>query len=286
MRWIPFVLTLPLAAGCGRASPDGAPDSDPGVDAAVDGPGTDGTPAEQSLVYAHSGQTLYRIETSDLEVIEIGPFGAAVGTASITDIAIDKDGRMIGVSLRKIFEIDEATGTATELQEFTGADGFTSLSFVPVDPEDPDSAERLIAANDQGEVFEIDPETGDATMVGAYGMHGDQQIRSSGDIVSIRGYGTLATVTLGDTLTDPDFLALIDTTTWQATVIGTAGTGYDRIFGLGFWGGTIFGFVDDVGEGRGELVTIDRTTGVASPAVISPFRWYGAGVTTTAPIVD
>jgi predicted small lipoprotein YifL len=279
------ILSLVSLAACGRASP-GAPDGGPGVDAEVD-PGPDAEVPDYSRVYAHSGQDLYRIDTTDLEVILVGPFGAATGTASITDIAIDKDDRMLGVTLGAIFEIDETTGTATHLADFTGADGFTSLSFVPVDPADPDSAEELIAANDQGAVFRIDPTTGAAEQVGSYGTHEGMTIRSSGDIVSVRGFGTLATVTLGDTLTDPDYLAWVDPTTWTATPIGTAGAGYDRIFGLGFWQGQIYGFIDDgAGAGTGSLVTIDPTTGTSTHVDTRLFRWYGAGVTTDAPIVD
>lgn len=287
MRRTLFLLMI-AASGCGRAAPadpDSGVDGAPGVDSE---PRPDGTGADYSRVYAHSGTTLYRIETSNLEVIEVGPFGAATGTQSITDIAIDRDDRMIGVSLDAIYEIDETTGTATHLADFAaGVDGFTSLSFVPVDPDDDQSAERLVAANDQGAVFEIDPVTGAATQIGSYGMSGADPIRSSGDIVSVRGFGTLATVTIGLPLTEPDHLAWIDPVTWEATIIGAGSTGYDRIFGLGFWGGTIFGFVDDgSAAGTGQMVTIDPTTGVATPATSAAFRWYGAGVTTDAPIVN
>lgn len=278
------LLTIGLAA-CGPPATPGDPDGATGVDAEVEGP--DARPADYSRVYAHSGQDLYRIDTTDLEVILVGPFGAAIGALSITDIAIDKDDRMIGVTLNAIYEIDENTGTATHLADFTGVDGFTSLSFVPLDPDDLESAEELIAANDQGAVYRIDPETGSSTLIGSYGSHQGMLIRSSGDIVSVRGFGTLATVTIGDTLTDDDFLAWIDTETWQATPIGTASAGYDKIFGLGFWRGEIYGFIDDgATAGTGSLVTIDPTTGTSTHVDTRLFRWYGAGVTTDAPIVD
>jgi hypothetical protein len=278
-----------LLAACGRSTTPDDPDaqpSDPDADVRPDS-----SVQDFSEVYAHSGTQLYRIDTQDLEVLPVGAFGTALGTASMTDIAVDKDGRMIGVSLSRIFSIDPGTGVATELAMFEEGGGFTSLSFVPVDPANPDSAERLVAADDQGAVFEVtydlQAQTAAATQLGSYGMSDGTLIRSSGDIVSVRGVGTLATVTIGDTLTDDDFLAWIDTSTWEATPIGTASTGYDKIFGLGYWGGTIFGFVDNSpGAQTGSLVTIDIDTGVATPAVNSAFRWYGAGVTTKAPIVD
>jgi hypothetical protein len=285
MRRLPLLVLL-LSSACGRAeSGDDAPDANVvEPDAEEDGPDAD--PTEFSRVYAHSGQNLYRIDTADLDIILVGPFNT--GGPSITDIAVDKDDVMIGVSLGKIWSIDPATGAATEIADFDGDDeNLTSLSFVPLDPEDPDGVERLVAAGDQGNVYEVNTTTGATTLLGNYGLDGGVQIRSSGDIVSVRGVGTLATVTIGDTLVDDDFLATIDTTTWAATKVGTASTGYDKIFGLGYWGGTIFGFVDDSpGAQTGTMITIDPVTGVGTPAQSSAFRWFGAGVATDAPIVD
>lgn len=283
MRW-PLLLTL--LAACGRSSGGDAPDA-AGADASTPDADNspDADPSEFSRVYAHSGQNLYRIDTSNLDVIEIGPFNT--GGPSITDIAVDKNDVMLGVSLSKIWDIDTGTGAATEKATFQGSGNLTSLSFVPVDPDNPDSDERLVTATDQGDVYEINPETGVETLLGNYGMHQGEQIRSSGDIVSVRGLGTFATVTVTDALSDPDLLAEIDTDTWDATPIGTATTGYDKVFGLGYWGGTFFGFVDNSpGEETGTMITIDSTTGVGTPATTSQFRWYGAGVTTDAPIVD
>ncbi len=282
MRWLPL-LTL-LAAACGRdpiASPDaagadaGAPDADLGPDSEI---------STESLVYAHSGPDLYRIDTNNLDVIHIGAFGGN----NLTDIAVDKDGGMVGVSFGKLWSIDPGTGVATEIAAFDGqSDSLTSLSYVPVDPNDPDSAERLVTAGKSGDVYEVDPTTGAATVIGNYGLSNGMQICSSGDIVSVRGLGTLATVTVGcPVFTGLDYLATVDPTTWEVTLIGTESTGFDKIFGLGFWGGTIFGFVDAEGPDTGTMITIDPVTGVGTPAVSSTFDWYGAGVTTVAPIVD
>jgi hypothetical protein len=283
---LPILLSLPLAAACSRGSGSDAPDATGVEPDAEDGP--DGMlPEGASRVYAHSGTNLYRIETSNLDVVLVGPFGAALGNASMTDIAVDKDDHMVGVSLGDIYSINADTGAATLLVEFQGEGSLSSLSYVPVDPAAPDGAERLVTATDAGDVYEINPQSGAATLLGNYGMSNGEIIRSSGDIVSVRGLGTLATVTIGLPFTNEDFLATIDTTTWAATIIGTEGTGYDKIFGLGYWGGTIFGFVDNApGATTGSLITIDPVTGIGTPAQVSNFRWYGAGVTTNAPIVD
>lgn len=239
-----------------------------------------------SRLYAQSGLNLYRIDTASSDATLVGPFDT--GGAAITDIAIDKNDLAVGVSLAKIWSIRLDTGAATEIAAFDGAsEGLTSLSFVPLDDTDPGSAERLVAAGNAGNVYEVDRVTGATTVLGNYGLSGGSQIRSAGDIVSVHGLGTFATVTIGDTAADPDFLATIDTLTWEATPIGLASTGFDRLLGLGFWAGAFFGFVDDgAGAGTGTMITIDPVTGVGTPVLTLPVRWSGAGVATDAPLVE
>jgi hypothetical protein len=286
-------LALPLLAviACGpppEDAPVDAPVADPDAEPPApdaEPPGPDAMPVDFSLVYAHSGQALYRLDTSSLAPVEIGPF-LNTGTQSITDIAVDKNDVMLGVTLDKIYTIDTATGEATLLRQLdAGVPNLTSLSFVPVDLDDPDSAEILVAAADDGTVLQIDPADGTATQIGSYGMAGADIIRSSGDIVAVRGLGIFATVNVGADVTLPDHLASIDPTTWAATPIGT-GTSNDRIFGVGFWRGTVYGFVD-LGNGvGGAIITIDRVTGTSTIVDQGTIRWFGAGVTTNAPVVD
>jgi hypothetical protein len=281
------LLFLLLAMGaCGPSGRGDGDDDDIRIDARADARtdagGPDAEEADFSKVYAHSGQILYRLDTSTLMPVEIGPFG--LGAPSITDIAVDKDDRMIGITLNDIYRIDTRTGAATLLSTLAaGVPNLTSLSFVPTDLQNPDSAERLVAATDQGTVLEINPATGATSDLGAYGNAAGGLIRSSGDIVAISGAGIFATVTIGDTLTDPDYLASINPATWQATPLGI-GTGYDRIFGLGYWRGKVFGFVDRNANG-GAIVEINPSTGAATMINAGAVRWYGAGVTTDAPII-
>ncbi len=268
-----------LLAACGASAV--ADDEPAGIDARVDAPTSDATDLDFSKVYAHSGTVLYRLDTTTLLPVEIGPFNT--GNQSITDIAVDKNDRMLGVSLDNIYEINPATGAATFITAYAGTANLTSLSFVPLDLQNPDSAERLVAATDQGTVLEINPTTGAVTQLGAYGMVGTQLIRSSGDIVAVSGFGILATVTLGNTLSDPDYLAQINPTTWAATPLGT-GTTYDKIFGVGFWKGKVYGFVDT--STGGAIIELNPNTGAATPVNTGSIHWFGAGVTTDAPIID
>src|SRR5262245_47216109 len=244
--------TLALLGACGPGGRDGNDKPDASV-------GIDGTVPPASRVYAHSGNKLYQIDTTTLSPVEIGTMNG-LGTQSLTDLAIDKDDNFTGITLDKLYTIDATTGAATLIRDLSmNAHGFTSLSFVPTNLSDPNSADILVAANSTGDVFEIDPGTGNATMLGSYGMVGADRIGSSGDLVGVRGLGIYATVNIG---TDPmaqDYLARIDPATWTATPIGT-GTGFNDIFGLGFWEGTFYGFVSS-GTTAGKMITIDPETG-------------------------
>jgi len=215
MRRLGLVLLL---SACSSSSSGHTPDATGGADATVDasGPVVDARP--DSLVYAHSGTHLYRIDTRTNAPVDIGAF-TNIGTQTITDIAVDKDGAMVGITLNKLYSIDVNTGAATLIKALgVSAQNFTSLSYVPTNFSDPNSAEILVAASTAGEVYQIDPTSGNATKIGDYNQVGSStQIGSSGDIVAVRGLGILATVNVGGTLTDPDYLATVDPTTWVAT---------------------------------------------------------------------
>ena len=70
----------------------------------------------------------------------------------------------------------------------------------------------------------------------------------------------------------------------EATPLGT-GTGFNDIFGLGYWEGTIYGFVVDDHD-TGKIITIDPNTGAGTEVLAGAIRWYGAGVATDAPILQ
>jgi hypothetical protein len=120
-------------------------------------------------------------------------------------------------------------------------------------------------------VFRVNPMTGASTQVGDMGGG----FSSSGDLTSIAGFGTLQTVPGSP----HDKLVRLAPNTFTATVIGTD-TGFDSIWGLGFWKGTVFGFTD-----TGQFIKIDTTTGAGQLVQGGGPAWWGAAVTTTAPII-
>jgi len=273
-----------LLSACGPSG-RGGNGGNGGADASVNG-NADAPPVfETSRVYAHSGNTLYQLDTATLSPITIGTM-TGLGTQSLTDLAIDKNDAMIGITLDKLYSISGSNGAATLIKELSAADAknLTSLSFIPEDLNDPNSGDILVSANSFGEVFQIDPVTGDPTLLGDFGMDGGEQISSSGDLIGVRGFGIYATVNVGTSPSSQDYLARIDPTDWHATIIGS-GTGFNDIFGLAYWQGQIYGFVS-MGAGAGKIVTINPTTGIGTDVQTGSVRWYGAGVATDAPIIQ
>ncbi len=266
--------SIALLAACGPAGRENDTVDAPGVvvDSSV-------TPAT-SRVYGHSSDRLYRLDPDTLAPTELGAM-TGLDTA-LLDLAVDKNDRLVGITRMKLYSLSATNGAATLIRDLSAsAQNFTSLSYIPgAAASDPDV---LVSANDQGNVYRIDETSGSASLLGNYGMHNGMQIVSSGDIFGVRGYGVFATVDVGTGTMD--YLAKIDPTTWKATPLPNH-TGYDQIFGLGFWGGKIYGFVADTQPATtGKLIEINPTTGTATMLNTSGVRWFGAGVTTSAPIL-
>jgi hypothetical protein len=262
------VASLSFSCGPASSSEPGGGSAD-GGDQQPDASPPPTTLPETAAVYAHSASELYRIDPDTLAMELVGNFQwMDSGPDQMTDIAIDRDGQMIGISFDKVYSVNKDTAECFFLANLSTS--FNGLSFVPPIAPDPNAPERLIATALNGSVYEVDPMTGSTTYLGSFGGGW----RSSGDIVSVRGFGTVATVNLSGA----DRLARIDEVTWQATIIGN--TGVNKIWGLGFWGDEVHGFTDD-----GDFVLLDVNTGAATPVQSTGIRWWGAGVTTEALVI-
>lgn len=283
-----FLLAAALLAACGPAgrNPSGTADAPP---ADIDAPPFVGN----ALIYAHSGTVLYAMDPATLAATQIGSMAGLDSMRSLLDLAVDRAGGIVGVSREKLYEISSSSGALTLIGDLSAAaQGFTSLSYAPMNPNDPASPEILISANDEGEVYKFDLSGVQVTaiLMGNYGTSGGQQIRSSGDVVAVTGLGIFATVDVGDDPDAPDYLAKIEPSdAWKATILPQS-TGFTKIFGLGFWGGKFYGFVDNGVDTNGtslggRMIQIDPVTGEGTEISAADIRWYGAGVTTAAPIL-
>jgi hypothetical protein len=252
------------------APPDGGPRPDAGEN------------IDNVLVYAHSRDTLFSFSPRSLEVTEIGAFTLAGGAApNILDIALDRDGVMYATSREALFRCDPMTAVLTEVGAFGIADNeLNALTFLAEGELGP--TEVMIGATDEGNYYRIDPASGRATLLGSY----PDEWLSSGDIVSVAGLGTFATLKRSDYPADiAARIRFAADGSSTVTVLGptrSATTNYTQLFGVAYWGRSIFGFTND-----GELLQIDKDTGAATAVstATGSDQFWGAGVTTLAPIL-
>lgn len=231
------------------------------------GPGSDAVYSGNPVVYAHTADTLYEVDPTTLKVSKVADFSWSPATDRMTDLAVDREGRMIGVSSKASYRVDVKTGHCQRLAALPRH--FVGLSFV-----NDGGKETLVGiTRDNGSVYRIDPKTGSETLIGTFGGG----YNASGDIVSVRGFGTVATV-VNSTQTN-DQLVRVDPKTGAASLIGD--TGFRKIWGLGFWKSKLYGFSE-----AGEFLLIDVKTAKGSLVSKSPSTaWWGAGVTTVAPVI-
>ena len=269
------VCQIALAAACGPAGRDGGGGGDDGVTPDADpggGSGSGGGP-EVTYVYAHTASTLYKVDPDTLAISMIGNFQWSAGSDSMTDIAIDKAGLMLGVSGTSVYRIDVTTAAATKIANNLQGQ-FNGLSFVPAAMIGQTGDDVLVGTrNADGIVFRINPMTGQATQIGNMGG-----FSSSGDLVAVTNFGTVLTADNGFA---NDRLVRLAPMTFAASVVGT-GTdiGYADIFGVAYWKNKIFGFTSG-----GQFITIDPNTGVGTVVQSNGPAWWGAAVTTSAPVI-
>jgi hypothetical protein len=188
------------------------------------------SPAE---VYAHSASTLFRIDAATKGVTTVGKFSGC--GADVIDIALDREGKMIGTTFQGLVRIDKTTAACTIIQ---GGSYPNSLSFVPAGTIFPDK-EALVGYKGATYV-RIDPDSG---AIATQGSLGSGDLQSSGDIVSVIGGGTYLTVNGGgcadcivrvDPVTGPCWRTWVPSTTppstaWPSGVAScTASTAWAR----------------------------------------------------------
>jgi hypothetical protein len=266
---IPALLAVCAACGpAGREVPDAnILDAASTPDAAIDVLG-------MTYVYANTPESLYRVDPDTLMVTKIGDFifPTAIAPGLITDIAIDKNGIMLGVTNDAVYRIDSTTARLTLLSdELTG--GFNGLSFVPAALVGESGADILVGTRaDDGLVFRIEVTTGHATSIGDMG-----DFHSSGDLVSVSDFGT-AQIATGVINGSFNRLVRLEPPGFAGTAVGS--TGFIQLWGLAYWKNRLFGFTY-----AGEIIVLDQTTGKGEVVQSGGPQWFGAAVTTSAPVL-
>jgi hypothetical protein len=289
---------LILLAACGPSSMSSAPDArsilepdaaDGPPDAPI-GPLPDGAEAGCGQlpncysVYAHGDHTLYVVDLQAKMLKTVGAFKAPlvmVGTAMkedvITDLAVAPDNTIYVVSETALYTADPTDGHVTRIGS-SAACGTKTVALTAT----PDG--KVYAGDFSGALCEIDlavsPPAVKApvTMQDGYALTGDMVAVEDGTV-----YGTAyKTADAANTGTQKNnVLVTVDLTTGAVTPVG-AGSGYPKLFGASYALGKVFGFSHD---GTGNVVEIDRTTGVGTiyatftdPGTGKGISFAGAGV--------
>jgi len=221
-------------------------------------------------VYGHSGQTLYKLNPNTKAVTVVGTFD---GCTNVLDIALDGSSKLYGTTSSALWAIDKSTGKCTQIAQ----DSYpNSLSFVPKGTVDA-NAEALVGY-EGSDYVRIDPQSGTKTIIGQIGSG----MVSSGDIVSVKNGPTYLTVKSANC---DDCLIEVDPKT-GAMVRNWGAVNHSDVFGLAFWAGSIYGF-----DNQGELFEVKITGGnlqtspIAIPGHPANLKFWGAGSTTSAPVV-
>jgi hypothetical protein len=232
-------------------------------------------PAEVNEVYGHSADTLFRLDPKTKAVTEIGKFG---GCGPVIDIALDESSNLFATSYQALYTVDKATAACTEIAKGAYPN---SLSFVPKGTVDA-NVEALVGYED-ADYVRIDTKSGAKTTIGTLGGG----LRSSGDVVSVKGGKTYLTVKgTGKTCTTNDCLVEVDPATGKM-LKNWGSIEHHNVFGLSFWGGKIYGFIE-----TGELFEVTFGTSQLATAVIpmpnkpASLSFWGAGSSTSAPLVE
>jgi hypothetical protein len=268
------------------------PDSGPTPDSGQNNNNTVWQPPTNSRVYVNTRTTLYYIDPMVSEdLVTVGDFQGTCTTGSgFYDIAVDDQQRLLGIAEEGLYQVNTDTAACSAVFQFPpSSPHFFSLSYVKgVDLEDP-TGDRLIAASaEDGEWVWINwPEENvpDIFIHLGYYDYPTYKWRSSGDIVSIQTdwedfvtYSTLKCSNYTDEGCESDWLAEISPHTGNAMLIGP--TGYQKIFGLGFWGDKLYGFTGD-----GHYIHINAETGAGTLVDEHEGRAYWGAGNTTIPYV-
>jgi hypothetical protein len=232
-------------------------------------------PSGVNEVYGHSASTLYKLDPKTNAVSEVGDFA---GCGPVIDIALDEASNLFATSYNALYTVDKSNAQCTEIAKGSYPN---SLSFVPKGTVDA-NAEALVGYEDANYV-RIDPKTGAKTTIGALGGG----LKSSGDIVSVKGGKTYLTVKgTGNTCTTNDCLVEVDPATGKL-VKNWGSIEHHNVFGLSFWGGKVYGFND-----TGDLFEVTFGSSQLTTNIIpmsnkpSQLSFWGAGSSTSAPLVE
>jgi len=226
---------------------------------------------QPATIYCHTSGELYAwnpLAMAEPAFVGFFQFPGDGYDHSMTDVALDVDGRLYGVTFDALYRCSAVSAQCRLLAALDGQ--FNGFTLVPKGVLDP-SKEVLVAVGGSGTWNRVDLVGAGANVsqVGSYGG----VYSSSGDAFSVTNMGTFASVNKDDE--GYDWLVRVDPA--SGTVLDEIGeiAGYTSVFGLAGLYDTVYAF-----DASGAIVSLDVTTGATSLVVIGSKAWWGAGVST------
>ena len=251
-------------------------------------PAATGTTAP--VIFAHSENSLYVMDIASENAPTLSAIAPFQGCLSVFDLAADETGALVAVAYDgaasgyALMRVDPQTAACTAIG--TDPRFVNGLAFAPRGTV---AADREVLVGFSGpDYVAIDTATGRSSLLAA-GVLPDG-LASSGDVVVLtdgRAFVT-ATGTGTGTGTAPgldceahDCLFEFDSKTGAVTK-NWGDIGYSSVFGLGFWGGQLYGFSE-----TGAVFRLALPGGTLAPASIAfpgAPRFGGAATRSTAPL--
>jgi hypothetical protein len=219
------------------------------------------------LILVNSADTLYRVDPATFDVTPVGTFSFPDGTTDrITDIAIDRKGRMWAVGFEAVYSVDRKTLACTRLASAAGHElnslAIMTSAMLP-GRETPDL--MLTAESSTSTIYMVDPATGALTPVGDMGGG----LVSGGDMTWAPGVGA---VQIATDKAGYEGLVHLDANTFTAHKIGT-GWSFQKVRGIAMLPAGLLGVSE-----QGELIEIDAQSGAATLLKHDSVVFYGGAV--------
>ena len=212
--------------------------------------------------FSHDGYQLFGVSLTDFSVRVVDWFSYNGGNGgAITDIAMDRAGRLWGITFEELYRIDTDTAACTYVGRVSA--GVTCNGLAAVGPGAPGiDQNQLVAACESG-LFVIDPVSMDMTFLASF----QSGFQSSGDVVFVPGEGLY--VTIWSSASNTDVLALFRLPVSGSVAVGEIGV--REIYGLAYWNDRLFGFSQS-----GGIYEISLTSGGGTTLAMTEYSFWGA----------
>ncbi len=260
----------PFDSDSGDPFSDGGDDAAPFNEGGIDdtGAGDNALPDPITVVYGHSPTVLYKLDPKTNQVPTVGTFSCAT---NVIDLAIDENSKAFITSFNGFYSLNLANASCTMIASGSYPN---SLSFVPKGTLDP-NAEALVGYF--GSMY-VRINTANGMIMNVGSLTGGYS--SSGDIVSVKNGGTFLTVK-GTSCSD----CLLQVDPKTGNLIQNYGSlGYTDVFGIAYWGGSVYGFTN-----AGQLFRVSAQNNMITTMLIpipnapQGLQFWGAGSSTSNP---